>query len=192
MEKVLLYVPRGSELLEASAFTDVFGWDRILGSRGFETVVGGATEEIPLSFGRRLKSEVLLSEIRAADYAALAIPGGFPRYGYFKYADDALFSLIRDFHESGKPIAAVCTASLLLGKAGILTGKRAVTYDGAHTDFREQLLGFGVQWSGEAVTRDGNIITSMGPASAADTALLLLSLLTGEENTENVRRMMGF
>jgi 4-methyl-5(b-hydroxyethyl)-thiazole monophosphate biosynthesis len=40
--------------------------------------------------------------------------------------------------------------------------------------------------------RDGNIITSTSSATAIEVALSLLAELTGKENADHIRHLMGF
>ena len=192
MKKVLLFIPNGAEILEAAAFIDIFGWDSICGSRSCQLTIAASKSPIQAGFGPALCSNILLNEAKAKDYDALAIPGGFPRHGYFRDLEEQALSLIRSFHELEKPIAAVCTASLLLAKAGILADRRATTYISEDTYFFSQLTAAGALLINEPLVQDGHIITSQGPSTAIDAALLLLGFLTDENNADYVRKIMGF
>ena len=46
--------------------------------------------------------------------------------------------------------------------------------------------------SDERIVEDRNIITSSSPETALDVAFLLLEKLTNQENTQEVKRRMGF
>lgn len=81
------------------------------------------------------------------------------------YDNDALFSLLRQAHADGKPVAAICGATIALARAGLLAGK-------AHTSngrdwLAEQAPGYagadGYVESAKAVT-DGRIVTAPGSA----------------------------
>ena len=135
MEQVLLLALKGAELWEIAAFTDVFGWDRVWGSKSWRLILAGPGPEVRLSFGHRLAVELTLDQVQPEDYAALALPGGFPRYGYFRCCGQEPLRLIQAFAEAEKPVAAVCTGTLLLARAGVLAGRRAATYDSPDTDF---------------------------------------------------------
>jgi 4-methyl-5(b-hydroxyethyl)-thiazole monophosphate biosynthesis len=57
---------------------------------------------------------------------------------------------------------------------------------------RRQLADFGADVRDEPIVRDGNIVTSTSPATAADVALELVALLTDKENAGHIRKLMGF
>ena len=59
-------------------------------------------------------------------YDALAIPGGFEEYGFYKEAyHEKTLNLIRSFHSQHKPIASVCVAAFPLAKSAILKNRKA-------------------------------------------------------------------
>ena len=123
----------------------------------------------------------------------MAIPGGFPRYGYFKAAkDQQIMELINNFAIEKKPIAAVCTASLLLGAAGILHGKQATTYQEENGRWLQQLAAYGAIVEDHSLCIDDNIITGSGPASAIPVALNLLKIITNDANANAIGQIMGF
>lgn len=68
----------------------------------------------------------------AADYDALVIPGG--RSPEYLRTDNRVLQLVRDFCESGKPVAATCHAAQLLAAADVLRGKRCQAYPACRPD----------------------------------------------------------
>ena len=88
------------------------------------------------------------------------------------------------FAEKGKPIAAICAAPMVLGKLGLLKGKKATCYPG----FEQYLEG--AECVGEHVVRDGNIITGMGPGAAMEFALAIVELLAGKEKVDELAEAM--
>lgn len=185
----------GCEAYEAAAFIDVFGWDRVCGSRNCNLQSCGFTAEVRTAFGQCLRPDLNLSEqsIDAEQFAALAIPGGFPRFGYGAAVRlPETRALLCDFAARKKPLAAVCTGTLALAAAGLLQGKTATTYPIAEGYFQQQLLEAGARFSSERFVIDEHIITAQNPAKAIDTALYLLQQLTDEENASHIRSIMGF
>jgi len=202
--KVLVLALSGFELLEFSAFADVLGWAKVEGGLDIEYDTAGYAREVRSAFGVPVSVDRVLwrrgagvcspISVCAADYDALAIPGGFEECGYYEeaYRQDTE-GLIRAFHKAGKPIATICVGALALGNSGILEGKKATTYalSGGHR--QKQLAAFGAEvLAEESIVTDGNLITSCGPSTAAGVALRLLEMLTGRESAERVRRLMGF
>ena len=186
-------LPDGFELLEAAAFTDVFGWNMVAGDRSTSLYTVGKKLTVPTSFGHIVQAKGTFATINSDDFCALALPGGFPRYGYFAVADNADFlRIIHEFAAADKPIAAVCTASILLGKAGILKNRLATSYQGEGGRWLEQLISLGAQSSTDSLCIDGRLITGSGPASAIPVALQLLEMVTSPQIAASVAAMMGF
>jgi 4-methyl-5(b-hydroxyethyl)-thiazole monophosphate biosynthesis len=191
MKKVLLFLPRGFEVLEASAFIDVIGWNHLEGDGTTRLYTCGFHKEVESSFNQLFKVDLLIDEIDPNSFDALAIPGGFEEYDYYTEAfDDRLLNLIRRFFENNKIIASICVAALSLGKSGVLKGKHGTTYNSSKR--REALKDFGVIVIDKPIVKIDNIITSFGPSTAVDVSLLLLELLTSKANADNVALLMGF
>lgn len=190
--KVLLLLPQGAEALEAAAFIDVFGWHAVIGANTCQLITCSATETVALSFGQSMRAQTLLEGTSAHDYHALALPGGFGRFGYYTEASrEPYLRLIRDFHAGGKPIVAVCTGAIILAQAGILAGLRATAYN-RESQWPAQLTAHGAIFENARLVQDGHIITSQNPSSAVPVALALLEILAGTEERAHIQREMGF
>ena len=197
--KILLFIPKGVELIELSAFTDVFGWAREHGKLNIEVCTGGFTKNVCTAFGNTFTVDYVFESIsdlqllNNEDYIALAIPGGFENSGFFEDAyDERLMGLVQLFNTKKKPIATICTAAFILAKAGVLIGKNATTYNKLNGRKQRQLSSMGVNIIDEPIVCDDNLITSYGPASAPYVAFELLSMITSKEFSDRVKDMMCF
>jgi len=191
MKKILLLLADGFEIFEASVFIDVIGWNLVEGDGSTQLFTCGLKKEIKSSFDQRFLVDYLIEDIEIDSFDALAIPGGFEVYGFYKDAyDDKFLEIIRGFKARNKTIASICVGALPLGKSGILKDKRGTTYNSPLR--REALQGFGVQVVNQPVVMDDNVITSWNPSTAVEVALLLLERLTSKTNADNVRKLMGF
>ncbi|MDX8338270.1 DJ-1/PfpI family protein [Draconibacterium sp. IB214405] len=191
MKKVLLLLANGFEFFEASVFIDVIGWNLEEGDNTTKLYTCGATKEIKSAFNHCLIADLLIDEVDVNEFDALAIPGGFEVYGFYNDAySDKFLELIREFSAKDKIIASICAGALPLGKSGVLKGKNGTTYRRA--DRREELKSFGVNVLDQPIVADDKLITSWNPATAANVAFMLLELLTDKENTDKVRKLMGF
>lgn len=192
MKRVLLLLADGFETFEASVFIDVIGWNLVDGDGSTELFTCGLQKEVKSSFNQRLIVDYLINEIDIDSFDALAIPGGFEEYDFYKDAyDDRFLDLIRGFKSKDKIIASICVAALPLGKSGILKDKKGTTYN-KKTIRQETLKGFGVNVVHEPIVVDDSVITSWNPSTAVDVALLLLELLTSKTNADYIREIMGF
>ncbi len=192
MKKVLLLLANGFEVYEASAFIDVIGWNHEEGDGTTRLYTCGITAEVTSTFGQRFVVDYLLSEVKADDYDALAIPGGFEPYGFYKDAySEPFLSLIREFAAQNKSVASICVGALPVAKSGLLQGCKATTYN--QGEKRQQALHeMGAEVQQVPIVQESNIITSWGPGTAIDVAFILLERLTSSENTKHVRKLMGF
>ena len=191
IKKILLLLSNGFEILEASAFIDVMGWNLEEGDKSTKLCSCGLRKELESSFGQKFIVDYIMNEIDVDSFDALVIPGGFKNYGYYKDAYSMEFlELIRDFRNKNKKIVSVCVGALPLAKSGILKNRNAITYN--QTEYRKTLENYGVNLIENTIVIDDNIITSNGPSTALDVAFILLEALTSKENSLKVRNSMGF
>ena len=102
-------------------------------------------------------------------YDVLIIPGGGGIRPLMK--DDGFLKKLREFAKD-HVICSVCTGSLLLGAAGILEGKKALT----HQWYVKELQGY-AEPAGGRVHVDGNVVTAAGVSSSIDLGLKLIELI---------------
>ncbi len=190
-QKILLLLANGFEILEASAFIDIMGWNLEEGDNSTKLYSCGLRKEVNSSFNQKFIVNYLTNEVDIDSFHALVIPGGFKNYGYYKDAYNIEFlNLIREFRSKNKIIASVCVGALPLAKSGVLKNKNATTYNQA--EYRQSLKNNAVVVSNEEIVIDDNLITSNGPSTATEVAFILLERLTSIENTLQVRKLMGF
>ena len=190
-QNVLLLLANGFEILEASAFIDVMGWNLEEGDNSTKLYSCGLRKEINSSFNQEFKVNCLVNEVVVDSFDALVVPGGFKNYGYYEDAFNIEFlNLICEFKSKNKTIASVCVGALPLAKSGVLKNKNATTYNQA--EYRQTLKNHEVVISNEEIVIDDNLITSNGPSSAVEVAFILLEILTSKENTFKIRKLMGF
>lgn len=191
--KVLLFCAKGFETMEFSVFIDILGWARNDYGYPVEVETCGFTKTVHSTFGVPIIVDQTMDEISAADYNALAIPGGFEEFGFYEEAyNPELLNLIKDFDIQKKPIASICVGALALGKSGIIKNRKATTYHLQNGYRQKQLAEFGVNVVNERMVVDDNVITSYCPETAADVAFELLNKLCGYEKMTIVRQAMGW
>lgn len=191
--KVLIFLAKGVEILEAAALIDVLGWSKHYCNSSIDLVTCGITREIRSTFNVGMQVDLLIDDVVVDEYEALAIPGGFGDYGFYDDAyDERFLELVRRFDSAGKLIASICVGALPLGKSGVLTGRKATTYNLSDSIRQQQLEAFGVTVIDAPIVFDANIITSSCPFTATEVAFTLLELLTSPEVAKETRAIMGF
>lgn len=192
MKKVLLLLADGFEIFEASVFIDVMGWNLVEGDKSTRLFTCGIKKELKSSFDQRFIVDFTIDEINPDDFAALAVPGGFEEYGFYRDAYTQAFSdLILAFDRKNKRISSICTGAFPIAKSGILKGKRGTTYN-LNPVRHANLKSLGVEVVNEPIVISDRITTSWNPSTAMDVAFLLLEDLTSPGNAARVKKLMGF
>jgi len=116
-----------------------------------------------------------------ADCALLCVPGGFGTIAALE--DQRYLYELRRLAAGARYVTSVCTGSLLLAAAGLLTGKRAA----CHWAWRESLAAFGVVADPGRVVRDGQVITGGGVTAGIDMALTVMAEIAGVDYAQSVQ-----
>jgi 4-methyl-5(b-hydroxyethyl)-thiazole monophosphate biosynthesis len=174
MKTALILFAEGSEELEAVTVIN------ILRRAGVEVTVAGLREG-PLrgSRGTALLPDATLDKALTRDYDMVVLPGGQPGTNHLK-ADERVLKLVRQMHDADRYVAAICAAPSVLATAGLLDGKQATSFPGALDAFPKVLR------QPQAVVEDGKLITSRGPGTAMDFALVLVERLAGHAKRQEV------
>jgi cyclohexyl-isocyanide hydratase len=116
----------------------------------------------------------------------LFVPGGPGQISLMEDAEVLLF--LRRQAGGARYVTSVCTGSLILAAAGLLTGYRAT----CHWLSLDQLSLFGVEPVKERVVIDRDRITGAGVTSGIDFALTLAAQLFGEERAKRAQLAMEY
>ena len=99
-----------------------------------------------------------VSDASVDDYDALVIPGGVGNPDTMRNDEDAV-RFVREFMESGKPMAVICHAPWMLVEADVVRDRRLTSFWSIKTD----VANAGGNWVDEEVVVDGNLVTSRYP-----------------------------
>ncbi len=156
MAKAYVFLANGFEDIEALAPVD------ILRRSGVEVVT------VSISEGREVESAhavTVLADVvfnQAGDFSdadILMLPGGMPGAANLDMHEGVRTALLKQNERHGL-IGAICAAPFVLGKLGLLRGKRATCYPGFETYLE------GAEYTAEMVTCCDNFITGRGPGAA--------------------------
>lgn len=178
--KALVLMAPGLEEMEAVITIDTL-------RRAGAYVVAAGLESGVLTASRDVKIEpdIPLDELTdAKEFDVLILPGGMG--GTLALRDDVrVRDLLLSYSQADhKVVAAICAASLVLDRAGILEGKSFTCYPTVAKDIE------GGTWIDEAVVVDGQLITSQGPGTAFAFALTIIETFLGAEARQQVAEGM--
>lgn len=150
---------------------------RLPGARSILASVAGGTIEADggMTFAGVRKLEDLES------CALLCVPGGLGTVQALE--DHRYLAQLRRLAGIARYVTSVCTGSLLLAAAGLLTGKRAA----CHWAWRDSLAAFGAIPDPARVVREGNIVTGGGVTAGIDMALTVLAEIAGPDYAQAVQ-----
>lgn len=189
--KVSILVFPGVEELDFVGFLEVLAVaNRTKGRRWFETeLVGTVRGPILCSGGMRVVPDKTVARVGGHDM--LFVPGGGAsgRTGVDLVSrDESVLALLRSAERRGKLVWSVCTGALVLGRAGLLKGRRATT----HHDFLARLRDYGARVTKRRVVTDGRVTTGGGISSSIAVGLELVRLKMGEASATEVQRRMEY
>jgi 4-methyl-5(b-hydroxyethyl)-thiazole monophosphate biosynthesis len=177
--RVLVPLAEGFEEIEAVAIVDV------LRRADVEVLVAGLTAgPVRGSHGIALETDVLLDDVDPASLAMVVLPGGQPGTDRLK-GDPRVLAIVRQLESSGRTVAAICAAPMVLAEAGVLEGRQATS----HPSVRDRLAGATVV-AEPRVVRAGRVLTSQGPGTAIEFALEIVRELRGEERARGLGAAM--
>jgi protease I len=137
------------------------------------TIASKQTGTITGMLGGTAKATLSLSAVKASDFDAVVFVGGSGASAYFN--DSTAQKIAKDAAAQGKVLAAICIAPSILANAGLLQGKDATAFSSESGNLQSK----GANYTGQAVTVDGKIITANGPAAAKQFGKEIVKALAG-------------
>ena len=166
---IAVLLANGFEEIEALTPVDM------LRRAGLEVkTVGIGGKRIVGSHGIALEADMLPEEVNLDAVDMAIFPGGMPgslNLDKAEFTDEIIGAVTKN----GGRLAAICAAPLVLGRRGLLAGKRATCYPGFESELR------GAITTGEGVVTDGSITTARGMGVALEFSKELISLVITKE-----------
>ncbi len=119
----------------------------------------------------------------------LVVPGGWGTRKEIK--NEPLLTWIKERSRQVETLTSVCTGSMLLGKAGLLDGRRATTHWLSLDWMRESFPNVTVE-DKMHVVEDGDVVTSAGISAGIDMALRVVIRYYGEDVARTTARYMEY
>lgn len=109
-------------------------------------------------WGNEYEVDLSLDEAKSEDFDCLMVPGGVMNPDKLRM-DDRAVQFVKDFLNTGKPIAAICHGPQVLIETGDLKGRKMTSYPALKTDLKNA----GVEWVDQEVVVDRGLTTSRSP-----------------------------
>ena len=180
-KKVALFIENGSEELELIAPLDV------MRRANLEVDVISANNEdfITSAHNVKIMADKKIEEINnILDYDAIVIPGGMPGSTLLR-DNKKIIEFYQTMYNSGKLVAAICAAPIVLSAAGITNDKEVTSYPGFDKEINYKNYN-----SDKAVVIDKNVITAQGPAVAILFGYEIVNYLLQDNTAEDVKQAM--
>jgi protease I len=156
-KRVLILATDGfeqSELIEPRKALEDVGIETVVASPQQGSIQGWQKGD----WGESVAVDATLDDVSVKDYDALLLPGGQINPDKLRMEDRAI-ELIEEFHDAGKPIAAICHGPWLLVEADVVEGRTVTGWPSIRTDLENA----GADVVDQEVVIDGNLITSRNP-----------------------------
>lgn len=175
MPKIIVPISNGFEEIEAISVIDIC-------RRANIEVKIAAVEEL-LTVGAhniKIHADCKIEDINSDDFDMIVLPGGLPN-AFTLAENNKVQSLLKEFKEKKKKIAAICAAPYALHKADVLNENFT-----CYPSFEEKIRLNGYH-NNDSIVIDNDVITSRGPATAMVFALEIVNILCGEETYNQVK-----
>ena len=175
MPKIIVPISNGFEEIEAISVIDIC-------RRANIEVKIAAVEEL-LTVGAhniKIQADCKIEDINSDDFDMIVLPGGLPN-AFTLAENNKVQSLLKEFKEKKKKIAAICAAPYALHKADVLNENFT-----CYPSFEEKIRLNGYH-NNDSIVIDNDVITSRGPATAMVFALEIVNILCGEETYNQLK-----
>jgi cyclohexyl-isocyanide hydratase len=141
-------------------------------------------EPIPSDAGLALMPTVTFKDCPQLDM--ICVPGGAGQVALM--SDEETLGFLRRQAATAKYVTSVCTGSLVLGAAGLITGYKSA----CHWMWRDMLPAFGAIPVNARVVKDRNRISGGGVTAGIDFALAVIAEEWGEEAAKQIQLYLEY
>lgn len=176
---VLVPLANGFEEIEAMTIIDV------LRRADCNVTIASVQEQtITAAHGVKIITDCLINDCAENEYDMIVLPGGMPGSTNLKHSK-MLENMLKQQQERNRTYAAICAApAVVLKPLGLLDHKKATCYPSFAKDLSASYS------NDSTVIIDGNCITSQGPGTAMEFALVLVEVLFDHNKAQELKKAM--
>lgn len=131
-----------------------------------------------------IKTDIMIDDVNTEDMELLMLPGG-PGHTNLDESEK-VHKLIDYAYDNNLYIAAICASPSIIGKKGLLNGKKATCFPG----FEQFLLD--AEIVRDKALCDGKIITGKGAGAAGDFGFLIVEKLIDKKSSDDLKGKMQY
>lgn len=121
--------------------------------------------------GLKVKADTDFYNVNDKNFSAIVLIGGKGSKDYWD--NETLHKITRDFQSAGRIVAAICSAPIILARAGLLTNIPTTCW----SEDKNELIKLGINYNDRSVVVEKGVITSDGPRSAKQFAETVLNMI---------------
>lgn len=121
------------------------------------TVIGPAKETYKGKHGVPATADVGIDDVKAFDFDALIIPGGYSPDHMRR--SPKMVEFVAEINQQRKMIAAICHGGWMLASADVIKGKKVTSFFA----IKDDLVNAGAHWVDLQVVKSDNLVTSRTP-----------------------------
>ncbi len=121
--------------------------------------------------GMRVKGDIDFYNVNEKNFSTIVLIGGNGSKQYWD--NETLWRIVKNFNASGKVVAAICSAPIILARAGLLSKIPATCW----SEDKNELIKLGINYNDRSVIAEKGVLTSNGPRSAEQFAETVLNMI---------------
>lgn len=121
--------------------------------------------------GLKVKSDTDFYNVNEKNFSAVVLIGGKGSKNYWD--NETLHKIVRNFNSAGKIVAAICSAPIILARAGLLSKIPATCW----SEDKNELIKLGIEYKDRSIIAENSIVTADGPRSAEQFAETILNMI---------------
>jgi len=121
--------------------------------------------------GLKVKADTDFYNVNDKNFSAIVLIGGNGSKDYWD--NEQLQNIVKNFKRAGKIVAAICSAPIILAKAGLLSKIPATCW----SEDKNELINLGIEYKDRSIVTENGVVTADGPHSAEQFAETVLNMI---------------